>query len=511
MTARRVVAAVVMAVGVIALPAVPAHGWVPPTSAPVIDRFRPPSSPYGPGNRGWAYASVPGSPVVAAGAGVVTFAGPIAGAWFVTVAHPDGLRTSYSYLREVRVRAGETVATGSVVGTATDHLHFGVRDPDGTYIDPALLLSGPVAVVDGAVLLPDGGQARGAGSAAPGEPGEPGEPGAPRPVASARVALRAWASPPGCVPAGSEGAGGPEGTGPPPDPPVPPAEVASVVVLVGGLGSTSEVAGIDRVDLAGIPPDRIVRFSYAGGRVPDPTDAPALQAVPAHPYAPGDTFGPVDTAAERLADLLVAVHDAEPGRPIVVVAHSLGGVVADRALDRLPPAPAASVVVLVTIASPHRGAPLADALRRGRAAEVDGLLQVAGLPLRADAPVLADLATGAADGVGHGPTPARSGRTRVIAIAGSGDLVVPARRATLDGAENVIVPVHGLHAHDALPAAPAVGATVRRALAGSPLPCPSPGLVALGTAESLLVERIENRAAGGHDPWISGPPRPAVH
>ena len=112
-----------------------------PVDAPVIDVFRPPSTPYGPGNRGLDYSTVPGTPVRAVGAGVVTFAGRIAFAWYVTVQHPDGLRSSLSFLAAVSVTAGEEVDRGAVVGTASDRVHLGFRRGN-EYLDPAPLLSG---------------------------------------------------------------------------------------------------------------------------------------------------------------------------------------------------------------------------------------------------------------------------------------------------------------------------------------------------------------------------------
>ena len=96
------------------------HGSVryrPPVDAPVTDPFRPPLTPYGPGNRGIEYATVPGTLVRAAADGLVVFAGPVAGALHVTVLHGDGIRTSYSFLAVIRVRRGpvwSAVATWSV-------------------------------------------------------------------------------------------------------------------------------------------------------------------------------------------------------------------------------------------------------------------------------------------------------------------------------------------------------------------------------------------------------------
>jgi murein DD-endopeptidase MepM/ murein hydrolase activator NlpD len=107
----------------------------PPVVAPVLDRFRPPPAPWLPGNRGIEYATLPGTPVRAIGPGVVVFAGLVAGERDVTVRHPDGLRSSYVDLALIRVRKGDAVAAGDVVGLSTDRLHLGVRRGD-TYLDP---------------------------------------------------------------------------------------------------------------------------------------------------------------------------------------------------------------------------------------------------------------------------------------------------------------------------------------------------------------------------------------
>jgi murein DD-endopeptidase MepM/ murein hydrolase activator NlpD len=112
----------------------------------VVDPFRPPPSPYAPGNRGIEYRTVPGSPVRAAADGRVSFAGPMAGSLYVTVAHADGIRTSYSYLDRVLVVRGARVTRGQPVGVAGARLHVGARRGD-TYLDPASLWSrGPPRV-----------------------------------------------------------------------------------------------------------------------------------------------------------------------------------------------------------------------------------------------------------------------------------------------------------------------------------------------------------------------------
>jgi murein DD-endopeptidase MepM/ murein hydrolase activator NlpD len=129
-------------------PAVPAYGsysW--PVRGQVIRPFDPPDTPFGSGHRGIDIAAPVGTPVGAAADGVVAFAGPVAGALFVSVDHPDGVRTTYSWLASVKVRRGDPVGRAQVLGTTgrghvgldPPHLHFGARVGDA-YIDPMLLL-----------------------------------------------------------------------------------------------------------------------------------------------------------------------------------------------------------------------------------------------------------------------------------------------------------------------------------------------------------------------------------
>jgi len=138
--------------------------YTEPVDAPVIDPFRPPSSPYGPGNRGIEYATEAGTVVRAAGAGQVTFSGAVAGGLHVTVRHPDGIRTSYSFLAEILVVRGAAVRRGQGVGIAGSRLHVGARRGE-TYIDPASLWgpAGPPRVE--LVPLDGGGGTPGASSA----------------------------------------------------------------------------------------------------------------------------------------------------------------------------------------------------------------------------------------------------------------------------------------------------------------------------------------------------------
>ncbi len=113
----------------------------------MVTPFRGPSQPYGPGHRGADLAGAPGQPVLAARAGVVIFAGPVAGRGSVSVQHDDGLRTTYEPIAPV-VAAGELVTAGQVLGLLepghascpTACLHWGARRDRLVYVDPLVLL-----------------------------------------------------------------------------------------------------------------------------------------------------------------------------------------------------------------------------------------------------------------------------------------------------------------------------------------------------------------------------------
>jgi murein DD-endopeptidase MepM/ murein hydrolase activator NlpD len=134
---------------------------------PVRDPFRPPPGPFAAGNRGIEYGTTPGEPVRAVGAGVVVFAGPVAGRLVVSVVHPDGLRSSATGLASVLVSVGLPVLRGTPIGTAGTTVHLGVRR-DGRYIDPASLWRlGPPPRPTSAVLVPEAGVGVGGGGRLP--------------------------------------------------------------------------------------------------------------------------------------------------------------------------------------------------------------------------------------------------------------------------------------------------------------------------------------------------------
>ena len=119
--------------------------WIAPVDAPVVDRFRPPPDPYGPGNRGLEYGAVAGQPVVAVAPGRVGFVGPVAGRRYVVVEHAGGLRSTYGPLAVALAVPGQLVAAGEGIGTAAPGLLLTARLGTGDsqrYIDPAPLLAG---------------------------------------------------------------------------------------------------------------------------------------------------------------------------------------------------------------------------------------------------------------------------------------------------------------------------------------------------------------------------------
>lgn len=465
-----------------------AVGYRPPVDAPVIDRFRPPTTPYGPGNRGIDYATVPGTAVGAAAVGVVAFAGPVGAGLHVVVLHPDGIRTSYSFLASIVVRRGQPVAQGEPVGTAGTALHFGARAGDA-YVDPLVLLApeGRVTVR----LVPDA--ERGLGSEADERSGLRrllgGLTGAVVGVGATAVG---WARD-GAEAAGRGTVATLEDVGasvsavvPSTEPPwlrlaqgvsdwwerrntCTPAGVAAPrvagrrrVVLVAGLGSTSESAGIDGVDTAALGYARadVVRFSYRGGSTADSS------------YGATDTQVDIRESGRRLRALLERLAADGPGVPIDVIAHSQGGLVARVALGSQAPV---GVEHLITLATPHQGADLATALDltgatpRGAVVERSiAELGVSGIdPTSTSVRQLSEL-SGFIGDLNRQPLPEG---VRVTSIAGRADVVVPAPHAYLAGATNVVVAVHGLNEHPLVPAAPAATREMALALSGMPPSC----------------------------------------
>jgi len=517
---RRLAAVLAASVALVALLSVPVPAgaqasvsYRPPVDAPIVDPFRPPPQPWQAGNRGVEYATPPGTPVAAAADGEVVFAGPVAGGLHVVVLHPDGIRTSYSFLRGIAVHRGDRVSQGQTVGTAGEGLHFGAR-AGAAYIDPTLLFgAGPPQVH----LVPD--EARRPGTESQERSGlleglarratEVGGAAVDwaRHQASDRVEeLRGvihyareaqpivhgfrvagalgdwWQQRDACTPAGVE--------------PPPPTQ-RHLAVKVAGLGSSGTKGSIDDVDTAalGYAADDVFRFSYRDGDTG---------------YSPRDTTVDIRHSARRLRELLERLATEHPGVPIDLIAHSQGGLVARSALTdefdgldpRLPP-----VSALVTLATPHQGADLATALTMvgftepGKAvvgavgSAFGGIPDPRGESLRQ----LAETSSYIRE-LNERPLP--SG-LRATSIAARGDLIVPAPQAHLPGASNVTVSVPGLvDDHSELPGSAAASREIALALAGLPPTCQD-------LADSVVDAVVSDRIAWVEDSlggtlWLGG-------
>ncbi|MEJ7765211.1 MAG: M23 family metallopeptidase, partial [Acidimicrobiales bacterium] len=286
----------------------------PPVPGPVIDPFRAPSTPYGPGNRGIDYATTPGEPVGAPADGVVTFAGAVAGGLHVVILHRDGIRTSLSFLAAITVTRDQQVVAGQTVGHAASSVHLGARQGE-VYLDPATLFTDRAG--GRSVLVPDGParplgveeEAAGlrellAGIAAKAAPPSMGDLSAGARSAAARSAaevaalVRAAATvgaPPGWVVLAAAASAladqGPCTAPGSPAPPRPPGR--RLLVLVGGLGSSSTAASVFDLDTAtlGYEPSEVLRFSYRGGTTAE------------NRYEPADTLKGIEAPAARRAAL----------------------------------------------------------------------------------------------------------------------------------------------------------------------------------------------------------------
>lgn len=457
-----------------------------PVDAPVVDHFRPPTTRFGTSNLGLEYRTTIGVAVVAPADGVVAFSGDVAGEIFVTVAHRDGMRSTVGFVAQALVVAGEEVEQGQAIAVSGSRLHFSVRVGD-QYIDPEPLLVGdtsPVRLVQGPLTEGDSPASIRAERALNAELlelvrgpgiGEILSAIAPDPamvfdalldgsvVGFLRryvVPLALWRLNSGnCTSAVEE-----------PEPP----DSRRIAVLVGGLGSSSTQAGIENLDTTALGysvPD-VIRFSYRGGKVPG-TGASASPSTEERPYSPLDSNRDLRDSSLLLLELLNGIAFENPGVPIDLYAHSQGGVVARLAISEasLP----TQVESVVTIASPHNGADLANLLQTVRDVPLaDTLLGSPGLVggISPTGTAVEQLAA-RSDLIESLDLPPPD--VRFLSIAARGDLVVPASATHVLAKPWVVVSSAGAHAHQDVVGSPETLREVRLHMAGLPPGCESMG------------------------------------
>ncbi len=220
-------------------------------------------------------------------------------------------------------------------------------------------------------------------------------------------------------------------------------------------------------------------------------------------YVPADTHGPLDAAASRLGDQLREMQREQPGREVDLIAHSQGGVVVDVFLadhyeahdPTLPP-----LGNVVTISSPHEGAPLATTGARIRS--VPGgkaLLDGVGSVLRSIPPPNADSVqelsahSEVIRGVQRAGVP---DHFDVTTIGAAEDLVVPAGNISLDGATETVVAVNSLGQHsDVLRDADGLRA-MRAALEGRAPPCVGLDTALRSAIAPVVIRRLEQGPLG---------------
>ncbi|MER7729329.1 M23 family metallopeptidase [Streptomyces erythrochromogenes] len=144
---------------------------VRPLPAPlaVVRWWDPPPTPYAAGHRGVDLAAPVGAELRAVAAGRVHHAGQVAGRGVLSLALPNGLRTTYEPVRPL-VAEGEEVAAGQVVAVLTEGshcpepcLHWGLLSGEA-YLNPLALLARPTPrLLPGTEPLPGPGPGPAAG------------------------------------------------------------------------------------------------------------------------------------------------------------------------------------------------------------------------------------------------------------------------------------------------------------------------------------------------------------
>lgn len=258
---------------------------------------------------------------------------------------------------------------------------------------------------------------------------------------------------------------------------------------VGGITTSrsthdEQASGIDVATL-GYRKDEVTEFSYN----------PKSDL-----YTEQDSYGDLMVAARAMGAQLQTMEREHPGREVDLIAHSHGGVVIDVFLQYVYKASDPSyppIGSVVTLSSPHQGAPFAttDAkIRSGRIgrALADGIDL---LPTRippSDARSVQQLAENS-HLIKHLWDHKLPEQIDYTTIGSPFDPVVPANQIHVPGATNVVVSVHGFDVHSAIETDPRSLQVVRSALERRPPPCVGVVDGVLGAVAPVVITRFEHQ------------------
>jgi len=108
--------------------------WPMPVTAPITVPYRTPACIWCAGHEAVGWSVPAGTPVHVVAPGRVVFAGRVAEVGYVSV-DVGALRTTYGGLGRLRVRVGQVVGVGEVLGSASGLVTFSVRTA-GVHLDP---------------------------------------------------------------------------------------------------------------------------------------------------------------------------------------------------------------------------------------------------------------------------------------------------------------------------------------------------------------------------------------
>ena len=131
-----------------------------PHIASIVDPFRQPSCERCAGNRGIEYSTKIGTPIIASANGTISFYGMVGGKRYLVIRTNAGRRLTYGSIANSRLRTGDDVLAGQIIGTTGSMLYFGVRENSiqgynyvDVYVDPAKYLSQNTQTLRRAVLV----------------------------------------------------------------------------------------------------------------------------------------------------------------------------------------------------------------------------------------------------------------------------------------------------------------------------------------------------------------------